>query len=65
MIYLSSLALIANAGAQDGGVFGSWGTDVYGGVDFTYHIGYANAPGRHKLHARALTRSMVTAEYLF
>ena len=39
--------------------------DYAGGVDFTYHIGYANAPGRHKLHARALTRSMVTAEYLF
>lgn len=36
-----------------------------GGVDFTYHIGYANAPGRHKLHARALSRSVVTAEYLF
>jgi hypothetical protein len=36
-----------------------------GGVDFTYHIGYANAPGRHKLHSRALSRSVVTAEYLF
>ncbi len=23
-------------------------------VVFTYHLGYANAPGRHKLHARAL-----------
>ena len=35
------------------------------GVDFTYHIGYKNAPGRHKLHARALSRSLITAEFLF
>jgi hypothetical protein len=26
-------------------------------VDFTYHLGYKNAPGRHKLHARAVERS--------
>lgn len=33
-----------------------------GAVDFTYHIGYANAVGRHKLHARAIERSVELIE---
>ena len=29
----------------------------HGSTDFTYHVGYKNAPGRHKLHDHAISRS--------
>lgn len=29
----------------------------WGATDFTYHVGYKNAPGRHKLHDHAISRS--------
>lgn len=35
-----------------------------GSVDFTYHLGYQNAPGRHKLHSSALEMSTPLVEIL-
>ena len=36
---------------------------AHGSTDFTYHVGYRNAPGRHKLHEHAIARSTDLATF--